>query len=205
MKRRDTLKAFTLGTLTAGLGLATNQQAMANVPKPVPIPDFKDGKSAAELSRDAKLNADKFFTNPELKTIQVLADYIIPADSKHGGATEAKVVDFIEFIVKDMPQHQTPMRGGLLWLDVQCQKRFGKTFVLAAKPQQTEMLDLIAYPQQAKPEMSQGVSFFNLMRNLTATGYFTSKIGLDCLGYVGNQPNNWNGPPAEVLKQYGLE
>jgi hypothetical protein len=203
MKRRDTLKALSLGSLTAGLGL-TSQQAMANAPKPAPMPDFKNGKSAAELSRDAKLMAEKFFTEPELKTIQVLAEYIIPADAKHGGATEAKVVDFIEFIVKDMPQHQTPMRGGLLWLGVQCKQRFGKPFLLATKPQQIEMLDLIAYPQQAKPEMSQGVSFFNLLRNLTATGYFTSRVGLDYLGYVGNQPNNWDGPPAEILKQYGL-
>jgi gluconate 2-dehydrogenase gamma chain len=66
------------------------------------------------------------------------------------------------------------------------------------------MVDQIAYPEQAKPEMSQGVAFFSLVRNLTATGFFTSQMGIKDLGYVGNTPNNWPGVPDEVLKQYGL-
>ncbi len=66
------------------------------------------------------------------------------------------------------------------------------------------MVDQIAYPAKAKPEMKQGVSFFNLMRNLTLTGFFTSEMGVKDLGYAGNTPNRWNGVPDEVLKQYGL-
>ena len=64
--------------------------------------------------------------------------------------------------------------------------------------------DEIAYPKKAKPEMQQGVAFFNLMRNLTATGFYTSEIGVKDVGYLGNTPNQWNGVPDDVLKQYGL-
>ena len=104
-----------------------------------------------------------------------------------------------------MPQHQVPLRGGLRWLDVQSMKRFANAFALCKPEQQLELVDEIAYPEMAKPEMQQGVAFFNLMRNLTATGFFTSKIGLKDLGYAGNQPNQWNGVPDDVLAQYGLK
>ena len=147
---------------------------------------------------------EKFFTDDEIATIRVLADIIIPADEVSGSATEAKVPEFIAFIVKDMPSHQTPMRGGLRWLDVQCMKRFDKAFKDCSIKQQLEMVDDIAYPEKAKPGMSQGIKFFNLMRNLTATGFYTSQIGVKDIGYVGNTPNQWNGVPDEVLKQYGL-
>ena len=93
---------------------------------------------------------------------------------------------------------------GLRWLDVQCLKRFEKSFADCSEQQRMEMVDEIAWPKKAKPEMAQGVAFFNLMRNLTATGFFTSKIGVADLGYKGNTPNKWNGVPDEVLKQYNL-
>jgi hypothetical protein len=114
------------------------------------------------------------------------------------------VPEFIEFIVKDMPSHQTPMRGGLKWLDLQCMKRYEKSFVDCNQQQQMEIIDAIAYPEKAKKEMSQGVKFFNLMRNLTATGFYTSEIGVKDIGYIGNTPTQWNGVPDDVLKQYGL-
>jgi len=205
MKRRDTLKALSLGTITATV---VGVEAHADVPKkpagPSSLSEFKNGKSAAELAYDAKIAAEVFFNAHEMQTVRVLADFIIPADGKFGGATEAKVAEFIAFIVKDMPQHQTPMRGGLVWLDNQCVKQFGKKFVACTKDQQIKMLDQIAYPELAKLDMTQGVAFFNLMRNLTATGYFTTEVGFKYLGYVGNRPNQWDGVPPEVLKKYGL-
>ena len=70
--------------------------------------------------------------------------------------------------------------------------------------QQMEMVDEIAWPAKAKPDMAQGVAFFNLMRNLTATGFYTSEIGVKDIGYAGNKPNKWNGVPEDVLKQYNL-
>jgi len=112
-----------------------------------------------------------------------------------------------------------PMRGGLRWLDLQCVKRFGKNFREADEKERLEIVDDIAYPvvmdkadidkgikptKKIKPGMEQGVAFFSLMRNLTATGFYTSPIGFKDLGYVGNRPNRWNGVPEDVLKQYGM-
>jgi hypothetical protein len=152
-----------------------------------------------------------------MATIAILADIIIPADEVSGSATDAKVAEFIEFIVKDMPNHQTPIRGGLRWLDVHCMNRFGNAFKDCDNKQQLEVVDDIAYTQikyeedgkevikgKIKPGMAQGVSFFNKMRDLVATGFYTSQIGVKDIGYMGNTPNQWNGVPDDVLKQYGV-
>ena len=145
-----------------------------------------------------------FFTKHEMATIAILADIIIPKDEVSGSATDAGVPDFIEFIVKDMPDHQVPLRGGLRWIDRECFRRFQKNFRDCTHEQRIELVEDIAYPRKVKPGMSQGVSFFNLMRNLTCTGFYTSKIGIEDMGYKGNQPNQWNGVPDDVLKQYGI-
>ncbi len=140
-----------------------------------------------------------------MATITVLVDIIIPRDDVSGSASDAKVPDFIEFMAKDRPEHQIPLRGGLKWLDVQSSKRFNKVFTDCSASQQIEIVDDIAFPEQAKPGMEQGVAFFNLVRNLTATGFFTSEMGIKDLGYVGNRPNQWDGVPQEVLDQYGIK
>jgi hypothetical protein len=139
-----------------------------------------------------------------MSTIAVLANIIIPSDEKSGSATDAKVPDFIEFIVKDMPDKQVPMRGGLQWLDLQSNKRFGNPFTDCSQQEQLMIVDDIAYPNKVKPGMEQGVAFFSLMRNLTASGFYTTEMGLKDIGYMGNKPNQWNGVPDDVLKQYNL-
>jgi hypothetical protein len=163
------------------------------------------GREPFEIERNKTLNEAKFFTDHEMATITILADIIIPKDDRSGSATDAKVPEFIEFIVKDIPTHQVPMRGGLKWLDLQSFSRFEKSFKDASAAQRIEIVDDIAYPGKVKPGMQQGVAFFNKMRDLTATGFFTSKIGLNDLEYLGNTPNEWTGVPKEVLKQYGFE
>jgi gluconate 2-dehydrogenase gamma chain len=207
MNRRESLKAIGLGTLSTTMLLdackpGDKKLAEENTGLAGPL---EAGRLPEEIERNKKLNAEKFFTAHEMATITVLADIIIPKDAKSGSASDAKVPEFIEFIVKDMPRRQVPMRGGLRWLDLQCLNRYNKTFVDAGSAQQIEMVTEIAYPQKAKPEMQQGVSFFNRMRDLTATGFFTTKMGIEDLGYVGNVPNKWTGVPADVLKQYGME
>jgi gluconate 2-dehydrogenase gamma chain len=204
MKRRDSLKALTLSSLgLAGMNpqvaLAEQRELTSPPETPVKIPG---GRQKEEAIRDARLMKEKFFTVAELATIKVLCDIIIPRDAKSGSASEAGVPAFIEFIAKDMPQNQTPLRGGLKWLDIESNKRFKKIFTLCSKEQQLQIVDDIAYPEKAKPMYSQGVAFFNLMRNLTASGFYTTRIGIDDIGYVGNTPNVWEGPPADVIKQY---
>lgn len=201
MKRRDTLKALSLSSLGMAVLPATELVAAPD-PKP-----FKTtpARIPEEIERDKKIMADKFLTASELATIAILVDIIIPATSKSGSATQAGVPAFIEFIVKDMPQYQTPVRGGLKWLDNQSNKRFGKTFALITPNQRIEIVEDIAYPDDVKPEFSHGASFFSQIRNLTVTGFYTTRMGFDELGYMGNTPNDWKGVPQDVLDKYGLK
>lgn len=167
--------------------------------------DKLPGVTDVEHSRNQRLATERFFTGHELATIGVLADIIIPADGVSGSATDAGVPDFIEFMVKDIPSYQTPMRGGLKWLDVQSQRRYGRVFADCSREQQLELVDEIAYPAKAKPGMAPGVAFFGLMRNLTASGFFTSEIGVKDIGYVGNRPGVWDGVPEELLQKHGFK
>ena len=205
MDRRKSIKTLFIGTVGAGVFVEACKSS-----------DKKAVASSADVSIDIdrmqeekdylkKLNAgEKFFTEHEMATITVLGDIIMPKDEVSGSASEAKVPEFIEFIAKDMPDdHQTPLRGGLRWLDLQCLKQFDKAFVNCDSKQQIAMVDQIAYPNKAKPEMKQGVAFFSHLRNLVTTGFYTSEMGVKDLGYKGNVPNQWNGVPDDVLKQYG--
>ncbi len=212
MKRRDYLKNIGLTSLgMAVVGADAEAAALLDKPKAKTKPKgtgelkIPGGRTKEEAIRDAKLMAEKFFNEHEMKTITVLVDIIIPADEKSGSASQAGVPAFIEFMAKDRPdEFQTPLRGGLKWIDIQAIKRFNKQFVEITPKQRIEIVEDIAYPEQAKPQFSQGVAFFSLMRNLTASGFFTSEMGINDLGYVGNRPNQWEGVPDEVLKQYGL-
>jgi hypothetical protein len=166
--------------------------------------DVSFNRMPEEAEAYKKLVAETFFTPHEMATMAVLCDIIIPRDEISGSATDAKVPDFIEFMVKEKPDFQTPLRGGFRWLDLQAVSRFGNGFKDCTAQQQIAIVDDIAYPEKAKPEMRQGVHFFNVLRNLTASGFYTSEIGLKDIGYMGNKPNMWNGVPDDVLKQYGL-
>ena len=204
MDRRKSIKALVVGTVATGVvvqackssddkKLAADAEALLADR----MQEEKDHLKKVEAEPD-------FFTAHELATITVLSDIIVPKDAISGSATEAKVPEFIAFIVKDMPEHQTPMRGGLRWLDMQCFKQFDKAFVDCSAADQIKMVDQIAYPEKADPNNKQDVTFFNLMRDLTLTGFYTSEIGVKDLGYAGNVPNKWNGVPVEVLKEKGL-
>lgn len=202
MDRRSSLKALLIGGVASGVLVEACQPKEKK--EAIAAGNFTIDRQPEEIARYNEVTSKTFFTPHEMATITVLGDIIIPKDEVSGSASDAKVPEFIEFIVKDMPSHQTPMRGGLRWLDLQCFKRFNKAFVDCSAKEQIEMVDEIAYPEKAKPEMAQGVSFFNHMRNLVATGFYTSEIGVKDVGYVGNTPNQWNGVPEDVLKQYGL-
>jgi len=205
MNRRDTLKALGLAAAGGALmldGCKPQGKAGGNTAKGV---DKLPGVQDFEHERNTKLAEDTFFSEHELMTIGVLADIILPADDVSGSATDAGVPAFIEFMVKDIPAYQTPMRGGLKWLDVQCQRRYNQVFANCEPSQQLELVDEIAYPAKAKPGMGQGVAFFSLMRNLTASGFFTSEIGVKDIGYVGNRPGAWDGVPEDVLREHGFQ
>jgi len=123
-------------------------------------------------------------------------------------ATEAKVAEFIDFLMSDReasPERKVEMRGGLAWIDNECQHRFGRSFVGATDAQRRQVLDDIAWPRKAKPGMSPGVRFFSGFRDLTASGFFSTQMGWQDVQYKGNVAlPAWNGCPPEALKKLGV-
>jgi outer membrane murein-binding lipoprotein Lpp len=204
MDRRKSIKTLLIGA--AGTGVLVEACKSTDKKEVMASADVALNADRMQEEKDyiSKLNAGAaFFTAHEMKVITLLGDIIIPKDAVSGSASEAKVPEFIEFIVKDMPEHQTPIRGGLRWLDMQCFRQFNQSFTDITDQQRLTMVDQIAYPEKAAPDMKFGVSFFNKMRDLVTTGFYTSEMGVKDLGYMGNVPNQWNGVPDDVLKQYG--
>ena len=168
--------------------------------------------------------APKFFTSHEYRTVRTLVDYIIPRDERSGSATDAGVPQYLDFVLADQTPppgppnptrrfHVAPttaqinVRGGLAWLDTECARRFGagKTFLTSSDTQRRAILDDIAWPAKAKPEHSHGVAFFTRMRDMTAAAFFSSKMGVQDIRYIGNIPMaGWKGCPPEVLAKLGV-
>ncbi len=215
ISRRDSLKYITLASLSAGvLGACDPKTTTAEVDH-AHMHAGMDGINVDYLSEaDLALLNQTFFTDHERETVRVLANLIIPADEHSGNAEEAGVVPFIEFMMLDEPSEtpaflahralQTKMRGGLRWIDLQSLERFEKAFIDGSEEEQTSILDDIAYPETARPEMKQGVAFFNTFRNFVASGFWSSKIGIEDLQYKGNVANLWDGAPQEWLDRLGV-
>ena|SRR5688500_4158118 len=147
----------------------------------------------------------KFFTAHEYATVAVLADLIIPKDERSGGAIDAGVPAFMDFMMLDQPARQVPMRGGLAWLDQECNARFNKTFRASTDADRRQVLDEISGLEPARPDQSHGLAFFRSFRDLTATGFWTSKMGIDDLKFMGNvYVAEWNGCPDTALRKLGL-
>ena len=170
-----------------------------------------DAVRARQAARAARRPAaaafkPKFFTAHEYATVRMLVDLIIPKDERSGGATDAGVPEFMDFMMGDDPARQTPMRGGLAWIDHECEERFDKRFLECTPEQRAAVLDDIAWPQKAKPEVAHGVAFFNSFRDLTAAGFFSSKMGVEDLKYTGNTMiAEWKGCPDEAHRKLGVE
>jgi gluconate 2-dehydrogenase gamma chain len=156
--------------------------------------------------------ATRFFTAHEWTTVRVLADLVIPADDRSGSATDALVPEFIDFVLDDplaeareKESLQTRVRGGLAWLERECRSRFGKDFVSSAPGERAAILDDIAWPEKARAEMGPGAAFFTLFRDLVASGFWSSRVGVEDLRYTGNTfVAEWKGCPPEVLAKIGL-
>lgn len=203
MDRRESLKSMVLGSMALGLTL---ESCVKETPKEViedKIWNYTYGRTPEEAAFDEKLMLEQFFKDNELETIKTLANLILPPNEL-GSIEQAGVVDFIEFMAKDVPEFQVKIRGGLMWLNNHCNSKYNTVFVNCTEDQQKEVLDKIAFPDPEADEQVQEVQFFSLMRNLVLTGYFTSEVGIKELNYKGNTPNNWDGVPQEVLDEHGL-
>ncbi len=208
MDRRESLKALLIGSVAgASMGVAACTPGSKEAEAAATPKQKYYGRTPEELERDEKIKAEIFLNEHELESIAVLCDIILPATETAGSANDAKVPEFIEFIVKDIPSHQLPIRGGLMWLDQESNRRFNKLFKAASNEEQIAIVEDIAYPDPdgKKPEMAYGIKFFSRMRDLTVTGYYTTKMGFEDLGYVGNRPNVWDGVPADVLAEHDVD
>ena len=140
----------------------------------------------------------KYFDAHQWETLKSLCDTIIPKDEKSGGAIEAGAPEFIDLLTSENEEYALKLGGGLVWLDSHCVDQYEKTYLQCAPEQRKEVLDLIAFRKNAKkdPSLSQGVSFFAFLRDMTCDGFYTSKIGIEDLQYIGNTLNpHWDGCP----------
>ena len=198
LKRRDMLKAMTAvpaALVTLSPGVATSAHA---------APLSASASAAAQAGGAYKR---KVFDEHEWKTVRVLSDIIIPADERSGSATDAGVPEFMDDWLDFKGGHLlAKIRGGLTWLDVECNRVFAHDFIDCSNAQQKQILDRIAFPKQAAPQDTAGVAFFNALRDLVVSGFFSSSMGVKDLPYLGNQMlSEWNGCPPEVLEKLGLK
>ena len=130
----------------------------------------------------------KYFPAHQYETLTSLCDTIIPKDERSGGAVEAGAPEFIDLLTSENEEFQMRLGGGLMWLDNFCVDRYGKVYLECVPEQRKEVLDLIAYRKNAKetPGLTSGVAFFAIVRNMTCDGFYTSKIGIADLQYIGN-------------------
>jgi hypothetical protein len=162
-------------------------------------------QAVAEAATQAAPYARKFFTAHEYATVGVLVDLIIPKDERSGSATDAGVPQFMDFMMIDQPRRQVAMRGGLALVDRLSIDRVGKRFVNAADAQRRQVLDEIAYTSNPDPGLSQAIAFFNSFRDLTASGFWSTKMGVADLQYQGNVfVSEWNGCPDAALRKLGV-
>ncbi len=207
MDRRDSLKSILLGGIAGSLALhgCKTETEAAEVVQAYEFP-YQYGRTPEEKKLIEELDAEVYFNDHEIETITVLCALILPANDNFGSAADAGAPDFIEFIVKDIPELQPNLRGGLMWLDHKSNTEFNLEFKAVTEEQQKQILDEIAYydPEISMDKQALEIQFFNLMCNLTLTGYYTSKMGIEDLGYKGNMPNIWDGVPEDVLAQHGV-
>ena len=202
--RRELFRRAGGASVVAGLALsaATVEAAHEHLAK----------QKTAQRAGRAAPSKPRFFDAHEWATVRALGDLVIPADERSGGATEAQVPEFIDFVLVDplsdareRERLQTRVRGGLVWLDRECRARFGKPFVECADGERRNVLDAIAWPERVKPGFEAGAAFFTLFRDLVASGYWSSRIGVEDLRYLGNTyVGEWKGCPPEVLARLQL-
>ena len=197
LSRRDAVKVLGLTPFALSLGLGPAQVERAS-----------RAVAALESMPERGAAPPAFFTAHEWQTVRLLADYVIPRDERSGSASDAKVPEFMDFLLADPDaslSSRTSMRGGLAWLDNECRSRFAKTFVQSTDAERRQVLDDIAWPKKARPEMSHGVVFFSRFRDLTASGFFSSAMGWKDVQYLGNVAlPAWNGCPPEALAKLGV-
>src|SRR5437016_13095437 len=180
ISRRDVLRTLGMGAMAGSVLRVIPMQAA----------EYAHNTVQAEKAAAPGGYTPKFFSPHQYKTLQALCDTIIPAEDGSGGAIEAGAPEFIDLLTSENPEYQLRLGGGFFWLDAACSDRYSKVFMECTPEQKKEILDLIAFRKNGKkdPTLSQGVAFFSFLRNMTCDGFYTSKIGIADLQYMGNVP-----------------
>lgn len=195
MSRRDAVQLMASFPVAAFLSWPTAEQEK--------VRQFVS--NALRAAAEGTQYAPKFFTAVEYRTVRILADMILPRDERSGSASDAGVPEFMDFTMSDRPNSRKWMRDGLAWLDTESTRRFAKPFADATQTQREAILNDIAWPARAPQGLSNGVSFFNRFRDLTASGFWSSEMGVKDLRYMGNVfVPNWNGCPPAALQKLGV-
>jgi gluconate 2-dehydrogenase gamma chain len=179
ISRRDILKTLAMGAVGGSVLQVIPAQAAEFAHQMV-----RKEKAASPTGK----YAPKYFSAHQYETVSALCDAIIPKDEKSGGAVEAGAPEFIDLLTSENPEYQLKLGGGLFWLDNFCIDKYEKVFLECTPEQRKEVLDLIAFRKNAKQDaaLSQGVAFFAFLRNMTCDAFYTSKIGIADLQYIGN-------------------
>ena len=144
----------------------------------------------------------------ELITLSALCDMIIPADSKSPSASAVGVPAWInEYVSFENNQNAlVRVRGGLVWLNLESNRRFGRPFVRLTRAEREQICDDICYTATAKPEFHSAALFFDQVRDLTAVGFYTTRDGMQDLGYIGNVAlPRFPDVSAEIRAKLGVE
>ena len=155
---------------------------------------------------------ERSLTSDELQSLAVLCDVIIPADERSQSASQLGAHDFIdEWVSAPYEANQSDkivLREGLVWLDSEAARRFGEgtRFRQLTPDQHIEICDEICYLPNTDSGLEAAALFFDKVRDLTSTAFWTTPEGMEDLQYVGNVPlPRWEPPPPEVLRHIGLE
>ncbi len=194
MNRREMLASLTAGAAALAIPREGLEAAAAHA---------HDAVVAEELAEQQGQQAPyvpKQFTVDEYRLVRLLVDYVIPRDARSGSASQAGVPQFMDFILGEYPGNRTWMKDGIAWMNAECRRRFDKGFISCTDAERRQVLDAIAFTHRADPSLRAGADFFARFRNLTSSGFWTSRMGIADLGYTGNRPvAQWVGTPPNVL------
>jgi gluconate 2-dehydrogenase gamma chain len=218
VNRRDAIKTIAVAASLPVLGSVPSEIEAQAKPAPAGQPPVAPQRlttgprgtaSDPDLIRPKK-DWPRKLSAIELTTLAALCDMIIPADEKSPSASAvgapAYINEHVSAPLEANARDLVRVRGGVAWLNLESTKRFGRTFARLTNAEKTQICDDICFVPKAAPEFRQGARFFSLVRNLTATAFYTTDEGMKDIGYVGNVAlPKWDLPPTSVLKHLGLE
>ncbi len=193
--RRDALKLGALAAAAAALPITPAEAENAALYV----------EAALQGAAQGAVYKPKWFHPDEWAQIKVMVDLIIPRDAKSGSATDAGVPQYMDFFCSEYPSYVW-VRDALRWFDGFAYNSYKKSFVKCTNAERRAMLDQVAWPAKAAPAVRDGVNHFNRLRDFTASGFFSSQMGVRDIGYIGNVARpTWNGCPPAALKHLGVD